>query len=176
MRIEIRVPGSDAFYREAVNVSGQHRRLIKKPEAKLRDQFRAFRVNTILCAIFLTLNLVVAFTRGADTVSWVLAALMVFCIVLNVSFLLQYHRLLRSLKGTEGIAVLTLDEQGVELVRSDGVKVRLDWSTVAFVRVFEHSVCFIPRRTPGIVLSVERSYAAPILEALREYAPDVKVY
>lgn len=176
MRIEINEPGSEAFYREVVNVSGQHRRLMRKPEAKLRDHFRALRVNIILCAVFLALNLVMALTWGADTLSWVAGVLMVFCIALNGGFLMQYHRLLRALMARDGAAVLTVDESGVELDREGVQKVRLDWSTVAFVRVFQESLCFVPREAGSLLVAVDRKYAAQVLEELRHCAPDVKVY
>lgn len=176
MRIEISEPGSEAFYRDVVNVLGQHRRLLKKPEAKLHDQFRALKRNAILCGVILALNLAMALAWGADTLTWVAAALMVVVLVLNTAFLIQYCRLLRGLMARDGTAVLTIDESGVELDRPGVQRAYLDWSTVAFVRVFERCLCFVPKEAGGLLVSVDHRYASQVLEALRRCAPNVKIY
>ena len=37
MRLEIKEKGNEAFYREAINVATQYRRLLQNPERKLID-------------------------------------------------------------------------------------------------------------------------------------------
>ena len=72
-------------------------------------------------------------------------------------------------------AVLTVDEDGVELQRGDQ-RFRLGWSSIAFARVFEESLCFVPSGTVGVLIAVDRRYASQVLETMRKCAPDVSVY
>ena len=43
MKIEIKEKGSEAFYKEIVNISGQYRYLIKNHNYKLKDYFKQFK-------------------------------------------------------------------------------------------------------------------------------------
>lgn len=175
MRVEIHEAGSEAFCREVVHVIGQHRTLLKKPEAKLKNQTKGFKTSIILCAVLLALNVAMSVAWGWDTLSWVAVAQMAVLILLNAAFLIQYRRMVRGMMAHTEPAVLTVDEDGVELQRGDQ-RYRLGWTSIAFARVFEKSLCFVPRDAVGILIAVDRRYASQVLEEMRHCAPDVKIY
>jgi hypothetical protein len=175
MRIEINEAGSEAFCREVVHVIGQHRRLLKKPEAKLKNQMKGFKGSIILCAVLLVLNVAMAMAWGWDTLSWVAVVLMAVLILLNAACLIQYLRMVKGMMARTEPAVLTVDEDGVELQRGDQC-FRLGWSSIAFARVFEESMCFVPGDTVVVLIAVDRRYASQVLETMHKCAPDVNVY
>ena len=103
--------------------------------------------------------------------------LMFFTAVLVVGvffFALMTFHLNRSLKNfmeqcqRNTPSVLTLDDDGVEL-RTEGVRtVRMAWSHIAFMRVFERAMCFLSSDANGFIISVDRVHEDEILSYLQE--------
>lgn len=176
MTIEIREQGSKAFFKEVVCVLTQHRRLLKHPEAKLRDTWRMLWLYLVLCVGMLLLSGGMALAWGPDALTWVALTLLTVALVLNAGYLVTFHRLLRGLMERSGPATLTVDENGVELDRPGVQRVRMDWSTVAFLRVFRESLCVLPTQTGGVCIAVSALYAPAVMEALKECGATVKVY
>ena len=85
------------------------------------------------------------------------------------------QKLQKSLADDKRSSVLTLDETGVEICKEGNQPVRLDWPDVAFIRLFEEALCFIPKTTKGSVISVSRTYGKDILDYLDENSIDVRV-
>jgi hypothetical protein len=175
MRIEIREKGSEAFYRETVNVVSQYRALLAKPERKLRDNFRILLVDTVVCAVLLALLAAMAAAWGADGLTYAAVAVMAITGIFCVVFLVNMKRMLRNMMESGGRSVVTLDESGVELEKEGAQTVRLAWNGVAFVRVFRESVCFFARDGMGFVISVDRRYERELLDWLAAAGTGVRL-
>ena len=52
MKIEINEKGTPEFYKEVVCTTAQYARLVKNPEAKLVDSFKAIKTYIILCCFY----------------------------------------------------------------------------------------------------------------------------
>lgn len=177
MRIEIHDPPTPAFCREVVCVLTQHRELLKRPEAKLRNVWAWMYGTICFCLAMLVFNTVSAIYWDTDFFLMVLVYL-VHGVVLSFDLLLlgRDKELYRGLLERGGSAVLTVDAQGVELDRPGRQRVRLDWGTVAFVRVFRESLCVVPRETGGVLIAVSARHAAAVMEALKENDVKIEVY
>ena len=66
MTIEINEKGSEAFYREVVNISAQYRYILKNHHHKLKDYFKQFKILLMLGTVFLVLLLLMAAFWGID--------------------------------------------------------------------------------------------------------------
>jgi hypothetical protein len=71
--------------------------------------------------------------------------------------------------------VLVMDEKGVELSGAGTVSVSIPWPSVAFVRTFSHSVCFIPASVGGVIISVDKKYRDQIMSWIRENGINVRL-
>ena len=153
MRLEIKEKGSEAFYREVVNVAAQYRRFLQKPERKLTDFFKAYKIYTILCAVLAVL--IVAIFSGA---LW-----------------MNLNKTMKNMRNDPRTSVFTMDEKGVELNKEDSQTVRIGWDNLAFVRIFDESISFFTKDGLGFIISTDRRYGKEILEYLQAERPDVKI-
>lgn len=167
MQIEIREPGSEAFYRETTNVLCQYRALRAKPDGKLHDKFRELR--NMLIAFAVALLALVALVVSSGWTTWrVVAAVLLAVDALFFAFYLRgLYKTLNALKDDRRTSVLTLDDAGVELNKENAQVVRASWENIAFARVFQESVCFFLKDGTGFVLSVSRKYEGELLPYLR---------
>lgn len=168
MQIEIREPGSEAFYRETANVLCQYRALCAKPDGKLHDKFREMRLIIILCAVALVILAALVVTDGWTTWRIVAAVLLAVDGVFYVFYLSGLQKTFQTLMDDHRPSVLTLDDAGVELNKENAQVVRASWENIAFARVFQESVCFFVKGGTGFVLSVSRQYEGELLPYLRE--------
>lgn len=167
MQIEIREPGSEAFYRETTNVLCQYRALRAKPDGKLHDKFREMRNILILCAAALAILVALVVTDGWTTWRIVAAVLLAVDGVFYAYYLRGLHKTFKTLMDDHRTSVLTLDDAGVELNKENAQVVRASWENIAFARVFKESVCFFVKDGTGFVLSVSRQYEGELLPYLR---------
>ena len=175
MKIEITEKGSEAFYRETVNVSAQYRYLLKNHSYRLRDYFRQFTLLLILGAVFLVLLLVLALSRGLEPWDYAVIGLLGTAVVLCAAYLYLLHKMLRAMLADSRTSVLTLDDTGVELNKGGSQIVKLGWDNVAMVRVFRESLVFVSGDRTGIVISAAKRYADQILSWLRANQPGLEL-
>ena len=173
--LTIEEKGSEAFYREAVNVITQYRSLLGKPGKKLKDNFRQMRIHIVLCAALLAICVVLSVLHGRSSLLIAGSILTCFAALISLICLRSMNRLLQSLMNDKHTSVVTLDGQGIELKKIYARTVRLAWSNIAFIRVFEESVCVLSRDSTGFVLSIERLYENEILTWLRDNRPEVMI-
>lgn len=162
MIIEIKEKGSETFYRETVNVISQYRALSKRPEGKIKDNFKLLQSYVIICVVMLVILAAMALTRGADGMMIVGMSLLAVAAVFSAMYLANLKSLLKALTEAPSDSVLTLDEDGVELDKRGSQVVHLSWDNILFVRVFRESVCFLAKDSTGFVISVDRKYESEI--------------
>lgn len=175
MKIEIREKGSEAFYRETVNVLSQYRALLKQPGRPLRDNFKLLRNYTAACAVLAAAICAISIAWGADSITISMLMLLLAAAVFCALYLRNLNRLLRDMMNDSHTSLLTLDEQGVELAKEGSKTVRMAWDGVAFVRVFDESVAFLAQDGTGFIIFIDRRYEGEITQWLRANLPGVRL-
>lgn len=175
MRIEINEKGSDAFYREVVNITAQYRGILKNHNRKLNDYFRQFRILLILGAAALVILILMAVFRGADPFDYAIIAALFIEVVMCAGYLYALNKMLKAMLADSRSSVLTLDETGVELNKGGSQIVKLGWDNIAVVRVDKESLTFVSGDRTGIVISIAKEFADEILAWLRENLPTAEI-
>ncbi len=175
MRIEIDHKGSEAFYREIVNVVTQYRKLIHIPDRKYRDYITLLRNDIIVAVAVAIFLLAFMIADGAKSTDLAVLACLVLVTVLAASYYFSLRKMYKGMMAEDIPSVLTLDEEGVELEKVGSQTYRMNWNTIAFVRVFKESVCFVSGKTAGLVIGIERAYEEQILDYILTNCPAVKV-
>jgi hypothetical protein len=175
MKIEVKEKGSDAFYREIVNISAQYRQLIKNHGCKLRDFFTEFKRLLIAGAVVLGLLILMCVFWGFRTIDYVAIGFLFLAVIMCFAYLYLLNRYRKSMIDEAGESILTLDEDGVELSKKDTQVIRNTWNNIAFVRLFNESICFIPRTKTGIMICITREFAKQIQDWLKENKPEIEV-
>ena len=175
MRLEIKEKGSKAFYQEAVNAASQYRFLLKKPQRKLADNFKLYQRYMILCAVLAALLLVMNIAWGWDALGIAAIVLLLFAVFFSGTMWKNLNKMLQNMMEDDRMSILTMDENGVELDKSGSQTVRMAWGSLAFVRVFDESICFFSKDGLGFVISVDRRYENEVLGYLKNEQPGVTV-
>ena len=175
MRIEITEKGSEAFYREVVNITAQYRGILKNHNRKLNDYFRQFRILLILGAAALVILILMAVFWGADPFDYAIIAALFIEVVMCAGYLYVLNKMLKAMLADSRSSVLSLDETGVELNKGRSQIVKLGWDSIAVVRVDKESLTFVSGDRTGIVISIAKQYADEILAWLREKLPSAEI-
>ena len=175
MKIEISEKGSEAFYREVVNITSQYRFILKNHHHKLKDYFKQFRILLILGAAAMVILILMAIFWDVNPFDYAIIAVLGIEVVLCVGYLYALNKMLKAMLADSRTSVLTLDDTGVELNKDGSQIVKLGWDNIAVVRVYQESLTFVPGDRTGILISVAKKYAGEILAWLRENQPRVEV-
>ena len=168
MKIEISEKGSEAFYREVVNITFQYRFILKNHHYKLKDYFKQFRALLILGAAALVILILMAVFWGAKPLDYAIMAALGIEVVMCVGYLYILNKMLKSMLADSRTSVLSLDETGVELNKGGSQIVKLGWDNTAVVRVYQESLTFVSGDRTGFVISIAKKYAGEILAWLRD--------
>ena len=119
MVIEINEKGSEAFYREAVNVTAQYRSFLKKPERKLSDMQKNLEIYLVLCGVLFALMVIMGMAWGFDGMTVAAAA------VAGLAFLLSAAYLSTVRSFAESLCIFSKDSTGlviaVDKKHQDGI-------------------------------------------------------
>lgn len=175
MTIEINEKGSEAFYREVVNISAQYRYILKNHHHKLKDYFKQFKILLMLGTVFLVFLLLMAAFWGIDPWGYAIAAALGISVAMCAVYLRLLNKMLKAMLADSRTSVLSLDNAGVELNKDGAQIVKLGWDNIAAVCVYRESLSFLSADHTGIVISIAKQYAGVILTWLRTYQPSVEV-
>lgn len=175
MTIEIKEKGTKEFYKEVVNVTSQYRQLLKKPEAKLNDNFKSYTIMMVAMAILFATQLVNGISGGFNAL--IGAALAATFIAFIVLFIIRRNmkKMVDAYLNDDRASTVTLDENGVELNKGGTQIMRVGWGEVALVRSFKESTCFIAKNITGLVIAVTNTYKDDIMKYLENNDVDVRL-
>lgn len=167
MRIEVTQPAREEFYKEIVSLSYQYKKLQKNPKRKLKDSFKSFRNNLIAAIVLLFFVLIELVLWGMDTGFLVLAFVLIALAMVYGTYLKNMKSVVSNMRK-EYKSSFVVDEGGIEVNRENSLTVRIAWDKVHYVRCFHESVSFIPKETPGFILSIQKEYKEQVYDYLRE--------
>ena len=167
MTIEVKERGSREFYKEFVNVMTQYRQLLYRPQDKLRDNFKRYILLTVAMLLICLMSLYGGIT-GSFTVTKILTTVFAgVAAVATAVILVRMYKLVDTYIADDRPAVVTLDDNGVEIEKTGAQAVRLVWDNVAFVRSFVESTCFFSKDLSGVVLAVNNDYKKQIMDYIK---------
>ena len=185
MKIEITEKGSEAFYREVVNITAQYRGILKNHHYRLKDYFKQFRVLLdyfkqfrlllILGAAILVILILMAISWGAKPFQYAVIGALGIEVVMCAVYLYALNKMLRTMMADSVTTVITLDDTGVEFNKVGAQIIKLAWDNIAVVRVFQESLTFVSADRKGFVIAIAKQYAGGIPTWLREHQPSVEV-
>lgn len=175
MTIEIKEKGSEAFYKEVVNIMYNFRKLLKDHSRKLSDYFKQYKVLAIIAAVLLVALVAMSFAWGWEMLDIVAVVLMAVCAVCCYLMLSNLNKVKSNMMAGGGNTVLIFDDEAVTFSKAGGTTVKLNWNTVAFVRLFNECLAIIPNEATAIIISLDKSYAPQVLDWLSENKPQIEV-
>lgn len=175
MTIEVKEKGSEEFYKEVVNVISQYRQFIKKPEAKLSDNFKTYTILMAAMAILFVLWVMRGIFDGFDAWTGAVLASTFMAFVVLFIYRKNMSKMVQAYLNDGRTSMITLDEKGVELNKNGSEVMRVGWESVALVRTFHESTCFIAKNVTGLVIAVTNLYKDDIMNYLEDNNIDVKI-
>lgn len=164
MKITITEKGSESFYKEVLNISAQYRKLLRKPNSKLEDQFNTWKVLFISSVILFILYVIEICIWGKTSTLEIMMVSVISLAILSGTSLKQLNKKLEAMLNDEGDSIFTIDEEGIELNKTS-VSAKLSWQNIAFVRTFKESTCFLPKNKTDKIIAISNKY----LEEIKPY-------
>ena len=112
---------------------------------------------------------------GMDLLTIVAIVMIGLVLALSILQLTRLNKVVESMLNGPHDSIFTVDEEGVELEKVGSQLVRMSWNNVAFVRVFDESVCFFSKDVRGFVLALTKKYEKQVLDYIRENGITVRV-
>ena len=166
MIIDVVRTNSVSGCKEALNISSQYRALVKDPAMKLKDSFK----ERIIC-IYISIVVLVALL-AATFIFWKVSALTIVAAVIlglaavfGVMIHLGMKKMIRQYMEDKSKRQIALDEKGIEIRKDGAAVVRLEWSNVAALRLFDETFCVIAKTVSGPAMIINRTY----LEEVKGY-------
>ena len=167
--------GTEEFFREFVSLRYQGRQLIKDPERKFKDMFKSSRKTLILCVFLLIWQGLMLKFSGSDTFIYVLLGCTAMLFVMVLISLFAMHNNLKVMLSKSGPSTLTLTEEYLENTSAEGEKVSVPWSKIAYCRILNESIVFMPHDISGLMIGVDAKYAPMILDWLTKNNINMRV-
>ena len=174
MIIEVKEKGTKEFYKEVVNVISQYRQLIKKPEAKLNDNFRTYAITMAVFAILFATYLLKTILGSHDFLTGAAITASFMASIVLLMYRKNLDKIVDDYLSDDRVSIVTLDENGVELNKGGSQIIRVGWNEVALVRSFKESTCFIAKNVTGLVIAVTNTYKDDIMKYLEDNNVDVR--
>ncbi|MBO4327355.1 MAG: hypothetical protein J5950_08790 [Clostridia bacterium] len=175
MKIEITEKGSDAFYRDLINIMLAASFIQKNHNYKIRDQFKNYKSLLIIDLVLLSFMILLGILFGFKTFLIICLIVLGLSTLLNVYMLYSIRRKIQTLSSEFRPEILTLDESGIELAKEGKEVMRNSWDNVAVVRISTECIAFIPASRAGIIFFVGRQYETEITAWLRESQPSLEI-
>ena len=175
MTIEVKEKGSKEFYKEVVNVISQYRHLMKKPEAKLNDNFKSYTIMMVAMAVLFATQLSRGIVDGFDALTGAALAASFMAFIVLIIYRINMKKMVDAYLSDARVSTVTLDEIGVELNKGGSQIIRIGWDEVALVRSFNESTCFIAKNATGLVIAVTNLYKSDIMKYPKDNSIDVRI-
>ena len=175
MIIEVKEKGTKEYCKEVVNVISQYRQLIKKPEAKLKDNFKSYPVWTGVMASLFTIWLLGGIFNGFNVWTGVVLVITGLALLLLIVYQINMNKMVIAYLNDNRTSTVTLDEKGVELNKGGSQVIRVGWNDVTVVRSFKESTCFLAKNVTGFVIAVTGRYNDDIMKYLEDNHVGVRV-
>lgn len=173
MVIKMEEKGSLAFYAEGLQLGQQYRKLKEKPHRKLKNTFRNTGYYCVGCVAMSVAVLALGLVLGYDFAILACFTLLLVAGILSGRRYLEIKRHLQKFQDSFVPSALTVDEDGIVLSNSQTKALRMPWSEVQFVRVFQECICFMSKEENGFIISVNALYKDEIIPYVKENHPEV---
>ena len=175
MTIDVEKKNSVSGCKEALNITSQYAALVRHHTMKLKDRFRE-RIICIYISIFVLVALLLAtfLFWKVSTLTIIAAVVLGLAAVLGVWIHLAMKRMIRQYMEDKSKRQISLDEGGIEIRRDGAALVRLEWSNVAALRLFDETFCVIPKMVSGPAMIINRTYLEEVKRFI-ETKTDAKI-
>ena len=175
MTIEFDRKEDEKFYEEVVNIMLQYQRILKNHHYKLMNLFRDIKTLMIFCVVFLAIYVVRMFFRGPD----IAGAIVVVGMGLILLYCMKYFQTInpskKNLMSSNNTTKLTLDENGIELNKTDSLSFKADWDHIALVRIEKLNLAFLTSAELNAVIAIPKEYGNQIVQWMQENQPQIEI-
>ena len=173
MVIETEGKPNEPQAREATNILLQGAKLLKKPDRKLQDFFKACKTFAILLIVGLVLNILLFVLGDVDLDMIMCAAVWVCAAICMILFRGSVYRIYRDLLKREGKVVITFDPEKIDYDAGDQ-RYTIFWNKISFFREFQEEVAILPTEMTGVLILINMEYKDQIKAFLKENNLNIK--
>ena len=151
-------------------------RLLANPGKKLANVFGFFIKASIFIVVAILFFGYFLISGDRDVINLTGACITGISVIFLVVFAAKVNQVYKSLlKEDERHTIITLDENGIDYEEVGNRKIQTTWKNVSCVRVFEKTVCILPKDITGFIFSMEKKHLDEVKVFLNEMQINVEV-
>ena len=155
------------FFGEFQAIRLRFKKIIKKPNMKLKSVFRSFS-RAIVCYIVLNILSVILYQLSLEPAWLFTIGVVTFATILYIVLLLAMEKSYREFLKLADSSVIEIDETGISLEKGDQF-FEMKWEAITHILINQYSIACLPDAPSKIMLAFDLEKKDEIIKGIIEY-------
>jgi hypothetical protein len=166
LKLKITERGSREFYEEFYYIVASYGKVIKNPQKKASSILKNNIVYFILTGL-LIIVLYLFFVFDKDYISFTLATILLFALILFIRIDRSIRKTINSLMDYKGAKEIDLSKS--KIVYKDNEKEMIsNMDQISCILINKYSICFLPKERTGVLIALPVDYKKDIVKFLKQ--------
>lgn len=163
------------FYTETVNIIGQYVKLLRKPDAKLKDMFKQYRSYRAALALLLFVLGIEFILLEPDRMMYFAAGIDILAELLLTVVLWNMNKKKEDLMADKSERTVEINELSVTYTVQGKEPFTIEWKDMAFVRIFDETVAFFPSDKSRKLIVISSDNADALTAYMNDSGIDARI-
>ena len=166
MKIEIKEREKNSYYDELLYITSNYKKIFDNPKKKVHPlSLEAIALG--LLSISVLIMFIILYKNNSDRVFLFGQYIFTLLTVLSVIYYFLIRKRISSLKNVKGIITISLEEEFVKFL-SKKTRYKVGWKDIKYVLINKKSICFIPKKSGMILISLSTKYKDKVINRVNE--------
>lgn len=167
MKLEIKERGLKEYYDEFLYVASKYKSFLKNPIRKAYSSVKMlyFSIAYIFLAIFL---ITYFYIMDKNYLYVFFLGILLILLLFSIFYTIFVKKRIKAFMSEKGTKYISFDEHKVEYQDNDK-KVKIDYNDIAYIIINKYSICFLPKKSSKILISISTDYKEKVIECLIKY-------
>lgn len=167
MKIEIKDRENRNYYDELLYITSNYKKIFDNPKKKAHS----LSIDALVMGIisFVALILFIILYRNNNSYRLFLFGIYLFIllIVLSIVYYLLIQRRITKLRNVKGTITLEIEKEHIDFITKKS-KYKVLWKDIKYVLINKHTICFIPKKSGMLLISLGIRYKEKVISALKD--------
>ena len=166
MKFEVNERGSRDYYDEFLYITSRYKKYQNNPKKKTYRLTRYLAVYEILALVVGALNGYFYYLNGY-VIHLVMACMLGLMLIIYLRYHYTVEKRIKELMSEKGNKEVEINGEYIRF-HDDSKDIRLKWDDICGAVNGRYGICFLPKDSAGILISVSKPYMDKMLEGLKE--------
>ena len=164
MKIEIKEREKNSYYDELLYITSNYKKIFNNPRKRVHPLSLEAIVLGCLSVLLLIL-FIILYKNNTNRMYLFGEYISTLLIILSVIYYFLIRKRISSLKNVKGIITISIEEEFVKFL-SKKTRYKVAWQDVKYVLINKNSICFIPKKSGMILISLSTKYKDKVISRI----------